>query len=91
MLKNQELRSPTSCLNSAMEFERVFVLLARDASAPVAIRAWVAHRLRTNKNKPTDAAIVEARRCVEQMEKERNSVRKLLGKEPTKISRRRPA
>jgi phage-related baseplate assembly protein len=44
--------------------EMVFVLLSRDAAAPVAIRAWVAERLRLGKN------VVEALVCAQTMEVE---------------------
>ena len=48
----------------------IFVLLGRDAAAPVAIRAWVAERLRLGKNVATDAQIVEALDCAKTMEAE---------------------
>jgi len=50
--------------------EMVFVLLSRDAAAPVAIRAWVDERLRLGKNVATDAQIVEALECAAVMEVE---------------------
>jgi hypothetical protein len=50
--------------------EMVFVLLSRDAAAPVAIRAWVAERLRLGKNVGTDAQIVEALARANTMETE---------------------
>jgi hypothetical protein len=46
----------------------LFVLLSRDAAAPVAIRAWVAERLRLGKNTETDQQIVEALACARTME-----------------------
>jgi hypothetical protein len=46
------------------------VLLSRDTAAPVAIRAWVAERLRTAKNTEADEQIVGALECARIMEKE---------------------
>ena len=65
MRKEEELAHPTSCLNKARPAEWLFVLLGRDAAAPVAVRAWVAERLRLGKNAPGDPQIVEAEQwCV---------------------------
>jgi hypothetical protein len=50
--------------------EMLFVLLSRDPAAPVAIQAWIAERLRLEKNDETDAQIVDARECVRVMETE---------------------
>lgn len=50
--------------------EMVFVLLSRDAAAPVAIRAWVAERIRLGKNTDSDQQIVEALECARVMETE---------------------
>lgn len=50
MRKKEELSNPNSCMNRARESEMTFVLLGRDAAAPVAIRAWVRERLRLGKN-----------------------------------------
>lgn len=74
MIKRDEVESSDSCLNKARDSERLFVLLARDAAAPVAIRAWVAERLRIGKNKPTDPQIVEAIDCARLMEIERREI-----------------
>jgi hypothetical protein len=71
MIKRQELIDPGSCLNKARDDERIFVLLARDAAAPVAIRAWVKERIALGKNKPDDPQIVEAELCARLMEQER--------------------
>lgn len=62
-----------SCFNKAREDERLFVLLARDPAAPVAIRAWVAERLRLGKNKITDPQVREALECAELMDRERGT------------------
>jgi hypothetical protein len=59
-----------SCFNKAQPREMLFVLLGRDKSAPVAIRAWVDHRVATGKNQADDLQITEALRCAEVMEKE---------------------
>lgn len=71
MLKRDEIELPESCLNKAHPTERLFVLLARDPAAPVAIRAWVQERLRLGKNVPGDEQIREAFKCAGLMELER--------------------
>lgn len=68
MKKSEEFIRDDSCFNKAENDEMLFVLLARDASAPVAVRAWIHHRLLSGKNKETDAQIVEARRVADEME-----------------------
>ncbi len=57
-------------MQHAHDQEMVFVLLSRDAAAPVAIRAWVAERLRLGKNKETDTQIIEALETALIMERE---------------------
>lgn len=99
MIKEDELTSPNSCLNRAFPTEMVFVLLARDAAAPVAIRAWVSERLRLRKNKLEDQQIKDALFCAESMDRQREGINRpepvawaiydkgsdeLLGVEPTK-------
>ena len=66
-----ELTDSTSCMSRARVTEMTFVLLGRDASAPVAIRAWVEDRVRRGKNKLEDSQIQEALACAETMERER--------------------
>lgn len=73
MRKVDELRDPNSCMSKARPEEMTFVLLARDAAAPVAIRAWVHERLRLGKNGITDAQISEALSCAETMERDREA------------------
>jgi hypothetical protein len=74
MLKRDEISNPESCLNSALGGERLFVMLARDPAAPVAIRAWVNERLRLGKNARGDAQIMEALDCARWMEEERELI-----------------
>lgn len=50
--------------------EMVFTLLGRDPAAPVAVRAWVAERLRLGKNTEHDAQITEALDIATTMEME---------------------
>ena len=69
-LKRDEIANQNSCLNKALDGERLFVMLARDEAAPVAIRAWVNERLRLGKNAPDDDQIVEALDCARRMEEE---------------------
>lgn len=82
MRKASERVVPSSCFNSARDGEMIFVLLGRDASAPVAIRAWIQHRLETGKNQPGDEMITEAETCAQMMERERAYLRKQIGKAP---------
>ena len=70
MRKEDELSKEHTCMQSAHPKEMVFVLLSRDAAAPVAIRSWAAERIRLGKNTETDAQIVEALECAAVMEKE---------------------
>jgi hypothetical protein len=74
MIKRDEIEYSESCLNKARDDERLFVLLARDPAAPVAIRAWVAERLRLGKNAPGDEQIREAFECAARMELERGEI-----------------
>ena len=48
MRKSAELEGP-SCITKAWDDEMIFVLLARDEAAPVAIEAWISERIRTGK------------------------------------------
>lgn len=70
MRKKDELSRKHTCTSHAHPEEMLFVLLSRDAAAPVAIRAWVAERLRLNKNVEADPQIVEALECARVMEVE---------------------
>lgn len=65
-----ELKSADSCINKAKPDEWVFVLLGRDHSAPVAIRAWIADRIKSGKNQHHDPQIIEAEQCASAMETE---------------------
>jgi hypothetical protein len=69
MRKKDEL-SKKSCMTTAHPNEMVFTLIGRDPAAPVAIRAWVAERLRLGKNQETDAQITEALDIATTMEME---------------------
>lgn len=74
MIKRDEIEDTNSCLNKAADSERLFVLLARDPAAPVAIRAWIAERIRLGKNVPLDPQILEAAECASLMEVERAEI-----------------
>jgi hypothetical protein len=74
MIKRDEINDNTSCFNKAADSERLFVLIARDPAAPVAIRAWVNERLRLGKNAPDDAQIMEALDCARLMDEERDEI-----------------
>jgi hypothetical protein len=75
MLKSDERTNPQSCWNKAMSTERLFVLLARDAAAPFAIREWCTRRVEFGLNHPSDEQIREAMDCALAMEQERDGVR----------------
>lgn len=68
MLKRYEISKPNSCLNRAADYEMIFVLLERDLASPVAIRAWVAERIRLGLNTCDDMQILEALKCAKFME-----------------------
>lgn len=68
MKKRDEATNPNTCWNSAHDDELLFVLLERDAAAPVAIRAWADERIRIGKNTADDPQIIEALSCADQME-----------------------
>ena len=74
MLKQDEIDHPASCLNKARDGERLFILLARDPAAPVAIRAWITERIRLGKNAPGDEQIRDAFENACLMELERAEV-----------------
>jgi hypothetical protein len=78
MIKRDELENSQSCFNKAQDKERLFVMLARDPAAPVAIHAWITERLRLGKNKPEDDQIREALECAKLMEIERAEIRHQL-------------
>ena len=68
MIKIDELCDPDSCMNRAKDDEMTFVLLGRDAAAPLAIRTWVDERVRLGKNNEDDTQILEALNCARIME-----------------------
>jgi hypothetical protein len=74
MIKRDEIEDNQSCFNKASDSERLFVMLARDPAAPVAIRAWIAERIRLGKNTEHDAQIREASECADLMELERAEI-----------------
>lgn len=69
MRKYEELENPNSCLNKADDGELLFVLLARDPAAIVAVRAWISERIRLGKNKPSDPKIVSAENWIDTVER----------------------
>ena len=85
MMKRDELANPQSCLNRAHDDEMLFVLLARDVAAPLAIVTWVAERLRRGKNTKHDRQIQEALACARYMEIEQG-----VGRVPPPLKRSVP-
>lgn len=87
MFKVKEQSEPNSCFNRAEPGEMVFVLLARDAAAPHAIRAWANERVRLGKNAAwRDPQIAEALQCAAIMERQYPPLR--YGETPEEIARR---
>ncbi len=76
MTKLAELTESTSCLSIAKANELIFVLLARDAAAPAAIRAWCAERVRLGRNSPSDLQILDALKIADEMEATRETFAK---------------
>lgn len=69
MIKLDELGNPTSCLNKAHDNEMMFVLLARDAAAPAAIRQWIKERIVLGLNKVGDEQLRNAELTAQVMER----------------------
>lgn len=69
MIKSKELTDPNSCMSKARDDEMTFVLLGRDAAAPLTIRTWVQERIRLGKNTLGDPQIQEALACADTMDK----------------------
>lgn len=82
MLKKLELTAPDSCMSKAEDHEMLFVLLARDICAPIAIEAWVEARIASGKNQREDSQIREALDCARTMREQ--YLRKIV----TKIANR---
>lgn len=78
MRKHLEQSDPSSCLSRALPTEMTFVLLGRDEAAPAAIHAWAAERVRLGKNKWSDPQITEAMACADDMQREREAIRRQL-------------
>ena len=81
MLKHVVIEDPESCLNKALAQEELFVLLARDPAAPVAIRAWIDERIRLGRNPPGDEQIREAYECATRMELQRGEIESSRGQQ----------
>ena len=60
LTKTAEQADPNSCLNKAADDEPVFVLRAKDATAPKVISDWCARRIEAGKNVHSDAQITDA-------------------------------
>lgn len=68
-----------NCYDKALPDEEMFVLLARDAAAPAAIRAWVDRRIMSGRNEAEDEQIVEALACADRMYAQRPTLHNALG------------
>jgi hypothetical protein len=60
--------APFDCYANAEPDEPMFVLLARDPSAPYAIRRWAQRRVASGLNASTDDQISEAFDCADAMD-----------------------
>lgn len=80
MQRKLELSLASSCLNKAHDEEVLFVMMARDAAAPDAIRAWAQRRVDLGLNKADDAEIVEAIGAADLMDEQRPELRMMLDK-----------
>ena len=68
MIKQFEIIDSNSCWNKARVNERMFILLARDKTAPSVIRYWVRARIDTGLNNKDDHQITEALECARSIE-----------------------
>jgi hypothetical protein len=75
-----EKERDAGCFAKALPHELTFTLLGRDASAPIAIRRWITHRVAIGKNVISDSEIQEAESVANLMEAEYPALRKELGK-----------
>lgn len=64
MIKRDELKTPTSCLNKAAPDEPVFVLRAKDAMAAQAVRHWAT----MSEGEHEAAKLAEARKLADEMD-----------------------
>jgi hypothetical protein len=80
MLKIHEQADDRSCWSKALDYERVFVLLARDGAAPHAIEEWARERMRLGLSMEDSPEIESAFRCAANMREERSHIRAALGK-----------
>lgn len=71
--------NPESCWNRALPDEPIFILRAKDVSAPETIRRWVSYRLSVGKNQPDDRQILEALDLATEMENWRSESLKAQG------------
>ena len=56
------------CYANALPDEPMFILLARDKASPAVVRFWALERIKTGKNRITDAQIQDAYACAKAME-----------------------
>ena len=71
MTKSENLANPNSCWNKALDDEEVFILLARDRAAVVAISAWMEERHKLGLNSATDPQILSTAVSIQKMEEQR--------------------
>lgn len=76
MIRSKEVISPNSCFNKALGNEMIFVLLARDRTAPWVVGIWCFLRVIFKLNHWTDRQIQEAWATAKTMSQTRDSIRK---------------
>lgn len=82
MLKIDELNTPTSTFNKALDDEPIFVLKSTDPAAPAVIRAWI--RLRQDTCITAEEKLAEAESLADMMEQwQRDNPQLVTGARPT--------
>lgn len=60
MTRSEEINEHHSCLNKAEDDEPLFILRAKDLTAPTIISFWVEERIKRGLNERNDPRILEA-------------------------------
>ena len=82
----KRIEQSQGCWANALPDERVFVLLARDATAPWVVLFWCFLRVVACRNWPLDSQITEAVDCALRMIRERRHVRRVLKSRKLNVS-----
>jgi len=82
----KRIEQSQGCWANALPDERVFVLLARDITAPWVVLFWCFLRVITFRNWASDPQINEAADCALRMIRERRHVRRVLRSRELNVS-----